>query len=159
MADGCVVDSEELVRLLDTVVLEGLSLSLVLLMLVKIGCCSSPPTIFSCTGHGEEPFSLAGLNLTCGEKACSVAAFVPASVYLRLALKLFRRLEGRWQTHYDVSFRLYRVLCNVELCLGNFDSGNGSANYICKPSKYLGCLSHSRRLGPWPHECYAGTQN
>lgn len=79
----------------------------------------------SCTGHGQADSFLAELNLACGEKASKLAAFVPGSLYLRLALKYLRKLdEDPWKCHYDLSLRVYREIANIELCLGNFVSGN-----------------------------------
>ncbi|KAG7369008.1 multi-sensor signal transduction multi-kinase [Nitzschia inconspicua] len=79
----------------------------------------------SCTGHGQADLFLAELNLACGEKANQLAAFIPASLYLRLALKYLRKLGGDiWQSNYHLSLRVYREIADIELCLGNFASGN-----------------------------------
>jgi histidine kinase len=79
----------------------------------------------SCRGHGQDDLFLAELNLLCGQKASKLAAFVPASLYLRLALKYLRKLgDNPWESHYDLSLRVYRDVTNTELCLGNIDSGN-----------------------------------
>jgi predicted ATPase len=92
----------------------------------------------SCTGHGQDALYLTRLNLECGEKASSVAAFVPASLYLRLALKHLRKLgENHWETHYDLSLRIYRAITDIELCLGNIDSGKELGQQI---------LSHAQSL-------------
>jgi hypothetical protein len=78
----------------------------------------------SCTGDNQDSLALSKLNLSCGERASSVADFVSASVSLRLALKALRKLDDHWKLHYDLSLRIYRAICDIELCLGNFESGN-----------------------------------
>jgi tetratricopeptide (TPR) repeat protein len=78
----------------------------------------------SCTGHGQDDLSLTELNLLCGKEASKFAAFVPASFYLRLALKYLCKLGSNpWESHYALSLRVYREISNIELCLGNFESG------------------------------------
>lgn len=92
----------------------------------------------SCTRHGQDNMYMINLNSECGEKASGVAAFVPAALYMRLALKHLRKLgEDHWETHYDLSLRLYRAITDIELCLGNFDSGKELGQKI---------LDHSRSL-------------
>lgn len=81
----------------------------------------------SCTSHGQDRATLVQLNLVCGERAFTLAAFVPASLYLRLALKSLRKLDDNpWESHYDLCLRVYRGITDIELCLGNpsgFDLG------------------------------------
>ena len=74
----------------------------------------------SCTTHGQDILTLVQLNLVCGERAFKLAAYVPASLYLRLALKSLRALSSLpWESHYDLCLRVYRGITNIELCLGN----------------------------------------
>ena len=77
------------------------------------------------------PLDLANLNLQVGEKAIQVAAFVPASGYLRHGLEALQRIESPWQKNYDIALRLYRAAADVELCLGDFDRGN----HLCQVIK------------------------
>ncbi|KAL3917830.1 MAG: hypothetical protein SGILL_004527 [Bacillariaceae sp.] len=92
----------------------------------------------SCRGHGQDDLSLAELNLKCGKKANKLAAFVPASLYLRLALKYLRKLgEDPWESHYDLSLQVYRNITNTELCLGNFDSGNDLGRQLIEKATCL----------------------
>ena len=93
----------------------------------------------SCIGHGGKDYlSLAKLNLLCGQKARFRAAFVPASMYLRLALVYIRKLDKNpWKSHYDLSFEIYREICDSELCIGNFESGNELALIVLKETRNL----------------------
>jgi len=93
----------------------------------------------SCIGHGgKDDLSLAELNLLCGKKARFLAAFVPASMYLRLALNYLRKLdENPWKSHYELSFQIYREISDSELCLGNFESGNELAQTVLKETRNL----------------------
>jgi hypothetical protein len=92
----------------------------------------------SCTGHGLDALYLVGLNIECGEKASSVAAFVPAALYMRLALNYLKKLgDNHWERYYDLSLRLYRAITDIELCLGNCDSGKELGQAI---------LDHARSL-------------
>eukprot|EP00536_Pseudo-nitzschia_multiseries_P018041 jgi/Psemu1/227578/e_gw1.2082.10.1 len=86
----------------------------------------------SCIGHGgKDDLSLAKLNLSCGKKARFLGAYVPASMYLRLALSYLRKLDNNpWKSHYDLSLEVYRELSNSELCLGNFENGNELAQIV-----------------------------
>ncbi len=93
----------------------------------------------SCIGHGgKDHLSLAKLNLLCGQKARFRAAFVPASMYLKLALNFLRKLDKNpWKTHYDLSFEIYREICDSELCLGHFEYGNELAQIVLKETRNL----------------------
>jgi predicted ATPase len=166
IADNCDIDSEELVKILDMAVMEGLLLnsvgspsyrfahdhiqqaayslvpsgpsreklrSLIGRKLFELASADvgqdwmlfiAADHLNSCTNHGQDSLFLAKLNLSCGVKAVAVAAYVPASVYLRLALKSLQQLDDHWESHYSLSLRLFRSICDIELCLGKFDSGN-----------------------------------
>jgi predicted ATPase len=91
----------------------------------------------SCSIRGGDSLQLARLNLCCGEKANSVAAYVPASVYLRLAIKSLRKIDNHWACQYDLSLRIFRALCDVELCLGNFVSGDELAREVIGKAQNL----------------------
>jgi predicted ATPase len=92
----------------------------------------------SSTGHGQNTLSLIRLNLECGKKASSVAAFVPASLYLRLALQYLRRLDkNHWENHYDLSLTIFRAISDTELCLGHFDSGQELCQQILDHARVL----------------------
>lgn len=91
----------------------------------------------SCSIHGGYSLTLAKLNLLCGEKANVVAAYVPASMYLQLAMKSLRKSKDHWESQYDLSLRLFRALCNVELCLGNFVSGDQLAREVIENARNL----------------------
>jgi len=93
----------------------------------------------SCIGHGGKDYlSLAELNLLCGKKARFFAAFVSASMYLRLALNFLRKLDKNpWKSHYELSFQIYREISDSELCLGNFESGNELAQTVLKETRNL----------------------
>ncbi len=93
----------------------------------------------SCIGHGgKDHQSLAKLNLLCGQKARFRAAFVTASMYLKLALSFLRRLDKNpWKSHYDLSFQIYRELSDIELNLGHFSYGSELAQIVLKETKSL----------------------
>jgi len=93
----------------------------------------------SSVGHGgKDDLSLAELNLLCGKKARFLAAFAPASMYLRLALNYLRRLDKNpWKSHYELALQIYREISDSELCLGNFESGNELAQIVLKETKEL----------------------
>jgi len=78
-----------------------------------------------------DTMTLIKLNFTCGEKAVAVAAYAPACVYLRLALKFLRRFKDNvWTKHYDIALRVYQTTSDVDLCLGHFDDGNELAQEV-----------------------------
>jgi len=93
----------------------------------------------SCMGHGGKgDLSLAELNLACGKKARFLAAFVPASLYLRLAVNYLRKLnKNPWKSHYELSLHIYREITDSELCVGNFDSGNELAHIVFDNARNL----------------------
>eukprot|EP00535_Pseudo-nitzschia_heimii_P002823 CAMPEP_0197185754 /NCGR_PEP_ID=MMETSP1423-20130617/12625_1 /TAXON_ID=476441 /ORGANISM="Pseudo-nitzschia heimii, Strain UNC1101" /LENGTH=1162 /DNA_ID=CAMNT_0042636903 /DNA_START=94 /DNA_END=3579 /DNA_ORIENTATION=- len=93
----------------------------------------------SSIGHGgKDDLSLAKLNLLCGKKARFLAAFVPASMYLRLALNYLHKLdENPWKSHYELSFQIYQEISDSELCLGNFKPGNEFAQIVLKETQNL----------------------
>lgn len=93
----------------------------------------------SCIGHGgKDDLSLAELNLLCGKKARFLAAFVPASMYLRLALNYLRKLDKNpWKSHYELAFQIYREISDSELCLGHFEYGNELAQIVLKETRNL----------------------
>ena len=94
----------------------------------------------SCIGHGgKDDLSLAELNLACGKKARFLAAFVPASLYLRLAVNYLRKLsKDPWESHYELSYHIYREITDNELCVGNFESGNELARIVVNNARNLG---------------------
>ena len=93
----------------------------------------------SCMGHGGiDDLSLAQLNLSCGKKARILAAFAPASLYLRLALSYLRKLsDNPWKSHYELSLNIYREITNSELCVGNFESGHELAQIVLSNAQSL----------------------
>jgi predicted ATPase len=91
-----------------------------------------------CSIHdGGDSLTLARLNLLCGEKANVVAAYVPASIYLQLAIKNLRKCPDHWESNYYLSLRIFRALCDVELCLGNFESGDQLAKEVMDRAQNL----------------------
>lgn len=84
----------------------------------------------SCSIDGVDFLLLTRLNYLCGKKAFSVAAYAPASIYLRLALKALRKVNQHWQHHYYLSLGVYRALCDVEFSLGNSKYGDEVAMEI-----------------------------
>lgn len=178
-ADGCRIKKEELVKLLDIAVLEGLlsnsvgsrhykfahdriqqaAYSLVTpgedrdklkriigMRLFELGELDSgedwmffvAADHLNSTKHQQsDPLMLARLNLMCGERAYGVAAFKPASQYLREGLQLLKQIDSHWHSHYDLSLRLYRAISDVELCLGNFDLGNALGQQVLKNAQTL----------------------
>jgi hypothetical protein len=55
-----------------------------------------------------------------------------------LALKYLRKLDNNfWQSHYDLSLRVFREISNVELSLGNFDSGNELGQQVIEHARDL----------------------
>lgn len=91
----------------------------------------------SCSFRGGDVRTLAKLNLLCGEKANSVAAFIPGSLYLRLAVKYLRKIENHWVSEYELSLRLFRALSGIELCLGNYKSGDELARELMEHARTL----------------------
>lgn len=90
------------------------------------------------TKHQQsDPLILARLNLMCGERAYGLAAFLPASQYLREGLEQLKQIDLHWQSHYDLSLRLYRAISDVELCLGNFDVGNDLGQQVLTNAETL----------------------
>ena len=80
---------------------------------------------------------LTEINLVCGEKATEIAAFMPASQYLRKSLHCLKRYTDHWRSQYDLSLRLYRTISDVELCLGNFDLGIELGQNVLRNGKSL----------------------
>ncbi len=90
----------------------------------------------SCISGGDS-LALARLNLLCGEKARAVAAYVPCAFYLQHAIKYLRKVENHWISQYDLSLRIVRSLCDVELCLGKFHSGDDLAKELIDNARNL----------------------
>lgn len=91
----------------------------------------------SCSSREGDVRTLAKLNLLCGEKANAVAAFVPGSIYLRLAIKYLRKIQNHWVSEYDLSLRVFRALSGIELCLGNYLSGEELAQEVMEHAQTL----------------------
>eukprot|EP00934_Nitzschia_sp_Nitz4_P005518 Nitzschia sp. Nitz4//scaffold63_size106090//101717//105343//NITZ4_004418-RA/size106090-augustus-gene-0.169-mRNA-1//-1//CDS//3329556059//5508//frame0 len=81
----------------------------------------------SCGMERNRPIQMATMNHLCGQKAVGVAAYAPASVYLRLALKALRKIRSYWVIQYDLSLGIHQTLCDVEYSLGNYASGDDLA--------------------------------
>jgi histidine kinase len=177
--DGRPVETEELIKLLDIAVLEGLlsnsvgsrnykfahdriqqaAYSLVTpgddrdklkrmigMQLFELGELDSGEDwmLFVAADHlnstkhqQSDSLMFARLNLICGERASGLAAYLPASQYLREGLQALKNIDRHWQSHYDLSLRLYRAISDVELCLGNFDLGNDLGQQVLTNAETL----------------------
>ena len=79
---------------------------------------------------GLDPLELVRLNLKAGEQAIEISAFLPASTYLSRALQEIEKVADPWETHYALSLQLYRSAAEVEICLGNFETGSSLSQVI-----------------------------
>ncbi|BAY09520.1 ATP-binding sensor histidine kinase [Calothrix sp. NIES-2098] len=67
----------------------------------------------------SEKYDLARLNLIAGRKAKASTAYKAAVKYLTSGIELL--LENSWQTHYTLTFGLYRELAECEYLTGNLN--------------------------------------
>jgi len=73
-----------------------------------------------------DPFFLARMNLDIGERASKISAYDQASKCLVAGLDAIMMIPDfdPWAEEYDLTLRLHRAVADVELCLGNFESGS-----------------------------------
>ncbi|BAZ47480.1 serine/threonine protein kinase with two-component sensor domain [Nostoc sp. NIES-4103] len=67
----------------------------------------------------SEKYDLARLNLIAGRKAKASTAYKAAAKYLRKGIKLL--VKDSWNTHYTLTFGLYRELAECEYLTGNLN--------------------------------------
>ncbi|HIK07074.1 MAG TPA: AAA family ATPase [Trichormus sp. M33_DOE_039] len=65
----------------------------------------------------SEKYDVAQLNLIAGRKAKAATAYTAAAKYLTAGIELL--LENSWNTHYKLTFGLYRELAECEYLTGN----------------------------------------
>jgi len=111
----------------------------------------------ACAGYdcdeNVSPAELAQLNLSVAERAIKLAAFVPASFYLRKGRQaLLRDRASMWKQNYKLALNLYREGADISICLGDFDLGHSLSNEVlqnavCLRDKLPTYLSLAKGLG------------
>ncbi len=66
----------------------------------------------------EERYRVAGLDLVAGKKAKASTAYASALSYLSLGIMLLD--DATWESHYDLTFNLYKELAEVEYLNSNY---------------------------------------
>ena len=79
---------------------------------------------------GCSSFRLASLNLEAGKRASAVAAFSPASTYLRKGVALLEEDPERWRSDYALCLEMYNLSAEVEFCVGSLELGERQAQEV-----------------------------
>jgi len=89
------------------------------------------------------PVELARLNLSVAEKAIRLAAYVPASNYLRKGRDALARTERAeiFSKNYELALKLYRESADVEMSCGNFEEG-----YLLSRAVFFNSKCHLDKL-------------
>lgn len=96
----------------------------------------------------HDPMKLTCLNLKVGELAANKLAYETASKYLMLVMQDLNRLtkgkdqDGQtcsnpWETHYSLTLQTYRLLADVQLRQGHYDTGASSGNQVLQNARCL----------------------
>ncbi|CAJ1966152.1 unnamed protein product [Cylindrotheca closterium] len=89
------------------------------------------------SAESEDPAFLAELFLESGQRAVRLAAFAPASKFLKQGLEALGRMETPWVTSYHLTLNLHNLLADTEFNLGNLDSGKEICDIIVENASSL----------------------
>ncbi len=87
----------------------------------------------------KDPLFLARMNLDIGERSSKVSAYDQASKCLMAGLEALLLIPDHdpWEEEYDLTLRLHRTIADVELCRGNFESGNEIGQRLLEKARSL----------------------
>lgn len=69
-------------------------------------------------------------NIMAGEKSVRIAAFGPASIYFRQAVRVIEQDAMRWTNQYRTCVKLYSLAADVEFTIGSFERAHKYANEV-----------------------------
>ncbi|CAJ1956049.1 unnamed protein product [Cylindrotheca closterium] len=84
---------------------------------------------------GQDSIFPIRVNLEAGERATSCAAFETAAKYLGFALQEILRLSDPWESHYDLTLKVYQTIVDVKLCQGHLQVGKAIGDEVLQKAK------------------------
>jgi predicted ATPase len=98
----------------------------------------------------HDPMILTSLNLEVGELAANKVAYDTASKYLMLVMQDLNSMSNGnnttpdgnsrgnpWESHYEVTLQTYRLLADVQLRQGRYETGAGFGNSVLRNARCL----------------------